>query len=127
MTKSFSKKTCDSEQNAHADSCCCKKSTKSPESKCCGACRKSKAKPTEIIVEYDVGFGNTMFIRGNTCDLYWDKGIAMENIGNNIWKWETTSKCNDIEFKLLINDETWSEGENFTATAYSQNYITPKF
>lgn len=126
MTKAFAKKEgiAEKDLDTKEKTCCCTKKIQTEAKSCC----KDKNQHTEIIAEYDVGFGNTMFIRGCCCkNLNWDKGVAMENISGNLWKWTTDCKCKSIEFKLLINDEKWSEGENMVADCCKINHVVVKF
>lgn len=99
--------------------CSCKKKT------CKGKCScKTKAK---VQVTYDVGWGNTLFIRGEGCGLNWDKGIPLKyDEKKACWHWECKAET-PIEFKLLINDEIWSEGDNFVLNPGKTKKIKPSF
>ncbi|MDR2435903.1 MAG: hypothetical protein LBD33_01135 [Puniceicoccales bacterium] len=90
---------------------------------CCGS------ELTKIIAETDVGFGNTLYIRGAGCGLSWDKGVAMRNKDAKFWVFECDKcKCKkDFEYKFLINDEIWCAGDNFIAKCCKKNIATPKF
>src|SRR5262245_18623488 len=46
----------------------------------------SKPVLTTITARYDVGFGNSLFIRGEGPGLSWDQGITMECLGNDLWR-----------------------------------------
>jgi hypothetical protein len=85
----------------------------------------SAAVRTEIIAQVDVGFGNTISIRGMGAGLSWDKGQPMAWTGD-AWHWNTNSKEN-FEFKVLINDQTWMPGENLHAKAGSKVVFKPAF
>ncbi|MDR1528388.1 MAG: hypothetical protein LBS22_02265 [Puniceicoccales bacterium] len=79
---------------------------------------KQDSKTLSVIAKANIGFGNRLYIRGDGCGLSWNKGIAMKYANNDRWQWECKNvppKTN-FEFKVLINDETWSAGENYTAT-----------
>jgi hypothetical protein len=39
---------------------------------------------TVIIAKFDVGHGNALYIRGDGNGLDWDKGVLMENAGDDI-------------------------------------------
>lgn len=67
---------------------------------------------TTVIAKFDAGFGNEVYIRGNSSGLTWDAGVLMENASPNEWVWKSTSVTSELEFKVLINDETWSIGAN---------------
>jgi hypothetical protein len=79
------------------------------------------------MAEIDVGFGNTLYIRGTGCGLGWDKGIAMQNKDSKFWIFDAKKGKGDFEYKLLINDEIWSTGENFAAKCCKINVVRPTF
>lgn len=83
---------------------------------------------TIIIARFDVGHGNSLYIRGDGHMLNWDSGVEMENIGGDAWQWTTTEAREGVlAFKLLINDEVWSIGENFTASFGETTSFHPSF
>ena len=45
---------------------------------------EKKSKLTRIVINYDVGFSNNLFIRGNGANLSWSKGIMLRNTGKKI-------------------------------------------
>ena len=108
-----------------AESCECKKETCTKTTSCrCKKCNKSK---TIAIIKCNIGWGNTLFIRGESTPLNWDKGIALcYDEKNQGWIFESTCK-KDLEFKVLINDEHWSEGKNFVLHAGKAEVFEPKF
>ena len=83
---------------------------------------------TVIIARFDVGHGNHLYIRGDGHMLSWESGVQMENIGGDAWQW-TTQEAREgmLAFKLLINDEVWSIGENFTASFGETTSFHPSF
>ena len=83
---------------------------------------------TIIIARFDVGHGNSLYIRGDGHLLSWDSGVALEYIGGDAWQW-TTKEAREgvLAFKLLINDEVWSIGENFTAPFGETTSFYPAF
>lgn len=89
--------------------------------------KESKTK-TKIIARFDCGFPNSLFVRGEGIStLSWDKGTKMQNISPNEWLWESDRPCSTMQFKILINDNSFELGENHTI-AYGQAVeITPKF
>jgi hypothetical protein len=94
------------------------------------ACGPSKRIGTsvKIIANVDVGFGNRLYIRGDGCGLSWDRGVEMQSIDDDHWSWASPRygerQC--FDFKLLINDETWSAGENYVAIG-ELNEVAPSF
>jgi hypothetical protein len=93
----------------------------------CDCCDGSES--TKIIAEVDVGFGNTLYIRGAGCGLSWDKGVAMHNKDAKFWTFECNKcKCKgNFEYKFLINDEIWCTGDNLVAKCCKKNIASPKF
>jgi hypothetical protein len=73
---------------------------------------KRKPVVTTVIAKIDAGFGNQLYIRGGSSGLTWDVGDLMSNASANEWVWKSTSVSSELEFKVLINDETWSAGPN---------------
>lgn len=86
----------------------------------------SKSK-TRIVVKYDVGFNNQLFIRGKGANLSWEKGIPLINIKNDEWAWETNTPFTSGEFKVLINDTTYEAGDNHPLKAGMNIVYTPSF
>jgi hypothetical protein len=86
---------------------------------------KSATGTTQVVAQADVGFGNNLTIRGEGAGLKWNTGAAME-YNNGAWSWQTTSKDN-FEFKVLLNDEVWQQGENLHAKAGTKVVFKPVF
>lgn len=86
-----------------------------------------KAATTSIIANVDVGFGNTLYIRGEGAGLSWDKGTALKNDSPYEWSFRTTAAKGEITFKFLINDEAWAEGDNLTVPAGGTSVTSPDF
>ena len=102
----------------------CFKKTKVEEKKGPASCKEAEAR---IVVRYDVGYDNYLFIRGNGPGLSWEKGVKLKNIGPDEWVWETgCSSCN-CEFKVLINDVQYETGENHHLYDGVVFHYTPHF
>ena len=89
--------------------------------------KKKIATKTTIAARVDVGFGNNLYIRGEGAGLSWDVGILMRNLSPYEWAWETKSSDKPIEYKLLINDELWANGENQFAQSDETAITAPTF
>ena len=89
--------------------------------------KKKIATKTTIAARVDVGFGNNLYIRGEGAGLSWDVGILMRNLSPYEWAWETKSSDKPIEYKLLINDELWANGENQFAQPDETAITAPTF
>lgn len=85
-------------------------------------------KHTNIVAYVDVGFGNTLYVRGEGCsELSWDKGIPLENVSSSEWSLTMKKVTDKITFKFLINDDIWAEGENLSIQAGSNSVSSPVF
>lgn len=84
---------------------------------------------TMVRVHYNVGYNNSMFVRGDTYPLWWDKGRGAHNEGADLWTWQTerlnAGQC--VQYKPLINDTTWSTGNNYTVCGGQTVDIYPSF
>jgi hypothetical protein len=88
----------------------------------------STSNTTKIIVKYDVGFGNSLSIRGQGAPgLSWDKGITLKNIKSNEWLLEITTSFTHAEFKVLINDKIYELGPNHTVKCGANLQYSPQF
>ena len=100
--------------------CCTKTPAQSNRGKLC------RGKKTYLQVIANIGWGNALFIRGAEAPLNWDEGIALQNADLNHWYLELNI-TKPIEFKVLINDEQWSNGENYTLNPGDNLSIEPSF
>lgn len=86
-----------------------------------------KVVKTSIIARVDVGFGNSLYVRGEGAGLSWDKGVQLENVSPYEWSFSSTTAKGDVTFKFLINDEIWAEGENITVAKGGTSISSPVF
>ncbi len=82
---------------------------------------------TTIAARVDVGFGNALYVRGEGAGLSWDKGLAMENRGADLWQVVLAESSRAFTFKFLVNDLTWSAGPDFSAACGTSVTLTPEF
>ena len=83
---------------------------------------------TKVIIHYDAGFGNTIYIRGNELPLNWDNGQRCENVNSDTWQFVMERpNSGNIEFKVLLNDSTWESGNNHVVRVGSTVEIWPTF
>lgn len=82
---------------------------------------------TRITIKYDVGFSNSLYLRGKGANLSWDRGVPLKNVKNDEWVWETDAPFNTCEFKVLINDQRFEEGENHPLNPGGNISYTPRF
>lgn len=95
-----------------------KKSYPSPE---------NKYAKTRVTIKYDAGFPNDLYIRGKGANLSWDKGQKLRNVKKDEWVWETDLPFTTCEFKILINDCHYEDGENHKLASSTSILLTPKF
>jgi hypothetical protein len=81
---------------------------------------------TTIEVKTDVGFGNTVFLRGEGGGLTWERGVPLSCVDGKTWRWSGTVK-DPITFKPLINDKIWSTGTDLTVKPGQKVEIKPNF
>lgn len=51
----------------------------------------------------------------------------MENTASDEWVFVTTGARDQVEFKVLVDDEIWSIGENFVVSAGATLEVSPEF
>lgn len=100
---------------------------KAPVKKTAAKKAAGKLQSTTLVAQVDVGFGNTLHIRGEGGGLSWEKGIPMENVSPYEWTFESPKKEGDLVCKLLINDENWEAGDNLTVAAGTRYVYSPHF
>lgn len=82
---------------------------------------------TTITANVDVGFGNSLTLRGEGAGLSWDKGIRMECVADDRWTLTLGESARPIVFKFLINDQTWNVGGDYTVVPGSSATLRPTF
>lgn len=88
---------------------------------------RGKSNSGRIVIKYDVGFGNTLYIRGHGANLSWDRGIPLKNVKGDEWVWETNATFTKCEFKIILNDTCYESGPNHLLTYGSDVNYTPHF
>jgi hypothetical protein len=82
---------------------------------------------TTIAAKIDVGLGNSLFIRGQGNGLSWERGTPLHCVDASTWLFATTGAKDRLVFKLLLNDQTWSQGEDLTVEAGKRIEVVPVF
>ncbi len=100
-----------------------------PAKKTAAPAKKKTGEPplTFISAQIDIGFGNTLFLRGTGPGLSWDKGIAMDCTSPGVWTTSLKHVKAPVPFKVLVNDLSWSSGEDYVAVAGQSVTISPSF
>lgn len=83
--------------------------------------------PTTIVAQIDVGFGNTLFVRGDGPGLSWEKGVSLDCVADDKWTISLGETAKPIVFKFLINDQTWCAGDDFIAQPGTTVTVSPTF
>lgn len=87
----------------------------------------SKPVVTTITAQIDIGFGNALYVRGEGAGLSWDQGLLMTCVNDSQWQVALGESSRAIVFKFLVNDLSWSAGEDYTVAAGSSLTLVPTF
>ena len=87
----------------------------------------SRPVTTTVTAQIDIGFGNALYIRGEGPGLSWDRGVLMNCVSDAEWQIALKESARPIVFKFLVNDLSWSAGEDYTAAAGAAVTLTPTF
>ncbi len=106
--------------------------SKAPAKKTAAPAKKQPAATSEppatfISAQIDIGFGNHLYVRGTGPGLSWDRGVAMDCVGNGLWTTCVKNASATVTFKVLVNDLTWSTGPDFVVQSGQSITITPTF
>jgi len=82
---------------------------------------------TTITALIDIGFGNALYLRGEGAGLSWDRGVLMNCVANDTWSMELGEASRPIIYKFLVNDLTWSAGEDYLVNSGANLNIVPTF
>ena len=85
------------------------------------------AGPTTLLrVRYPAGT-QAMFARGSKAPLNWNTGVPMVKESDDTWTLSMPTLMEDIEWKPLLDDATWSKGPNYKGRLGAVNEIAPHF
>ncbi|AKC83136.1 hypothetical protein IMCC26134_10735 [Verrucomicrobia bacterium IMCC26134] len=82
---------------------------------------------TTIVASIDVGFGNKLTLRGAGPGLSWERGVDMDNTTSDLWAIILPETNHPVVFKFLLNDVTWSAGDDYTVLPGSSVVLSPSF
>jgi len=82
---------------------------------------------TTITASIDIGFGNALYLRGEGAGLSWDRGLPMNCVANDLWSLELGESARPIVYKFLVNDLTWSTGEDYVINSGANVQLVPTF
>lgn len=80
-----------------------------------------------MVAQIDVGFGNTLYIRGEGPGLSWEKGVPLDCVADDKWSVSLAETSKPVVFKFLINDQTWCTGDDYVARPGTTLTVTPIF
>ncbi|MDI1321019.1 MAG: hypothetical protein PSW75_12625 [bacterium] len=109
-----------------------KSATKAPAKKMTAPAKRKPAVTSEppatfISAKIDIGFGNHLYIRGTGPGLNWAHGLAMDCVGANLWTSTVKHATAPVTFKLLVNDLSWSTGNDFVVEPGQSVTVVPGF
>jgi hypothetical protein len=109
-----------------------KAAAKAPAKKMTAPAKKKATVTTEppatfISAKIDIGFGNHLYIRGTGPGLSWDHGLAMDCVGAGLWTSTVKHATIPVTFKVLVNDATWSTGNDFVVEPGQSVTVVPSF
>jgi hypothetical protein len=87
----------------------------------------TKPVTTTIRACIDVGFGNSVYARGEGPGLSWDKGVLMDCLGQDQWQLTLGESSRPFLVKFLVNDQTWSTGPDYTVPSGVSLTLAPQF
>jgi len=82
---------------------------------------------TTLVALIDVGWGNTLYVRGEGGGLSWDYGVPLTCRSANEWVWVAPDTTPVLTFKFLFNDIWWENSENRQATLGEIYTAAPAF
>jgi hypothetical protein len=87
---------------------------------------QANSKTVTIEARIDVGFGNSLYLRGEGHGLSWNQGIPLTCVGGSMWKWSGEAG-EKFKFKLLLNDLVWAKGEDLVVKPGERLQVAPAF
>ena len=87
----------------------------------------SKAVATVVTATIDIGFGNSLYIRGEGAGLSWDRGLPLTSADSETWTVSLSETSKPVAYKVLINDTTWCTGADYIVAPGAHAKIKPAF
>jgi hypothetical protein len=88
---------------------------------------RPRGKQNRIVAWADVGWGNSIYVRGGGGGLAWDIGEPMICLTGDQWVWSYPADAGPREIKFLRNDTDWALGENNQVLRQKLLVLTPQF
>jgi hypothetical protein len=80
-----------------------------------------------IVAKVDVGFGNSLFVRGDGAGLGWGQGTPLDCTSKDTWMLVLSGVEKPFAFKFVRNDTDWSTGEDYMAAPGDTVTVMPFF
>ncbi len=80
-----------------------------------------------ITAKIDIGFGNTLYLRGDGAGLSWDRGTPLVCQATDTWTIALPPVAKPISFKFVLNDQEWSAGKDYLAAPGDTVTVKPAF
>ena len=81
---------------------------------------------TVLRVKYPAGT-RAVFARGSKLPFNWNTGLPMVKVDDTTWSLSVTTVAEDLEWKPLLDDATWSKGPNYNGRLGQVNEVAPRF
>lgn len=88
---------------------------------------RPKGARVTIVAKVDVGFGNSLYLRGDGAGLSWAQGTPMECASSDTWSLVLSRVEKPFAFKFVRNDTDWSTGEDYMAAPGDTVTVGPVF
>jgi hypothetical protein len=88
---------------------------------------KYGSNPQRITFRCKIPSGQQLFVRGNENGLNWEKGTLLVQLDDINWIYQSSKPLKDMEYKLLINDSIWEDGDNHKLIRGKIDETTPHF
>ena len=103
-----------------------------PAKKTTAPAKKKPAVPAErpatfISARADIGFGHHLYLRGEGPGLSWDHGLAMDCVAADLWSATLKGATAPVTFKVLVDDLSWSTGNDYVVEPGQSVTIVPGF
>jgi predicted alpha/beta superfamily hydrolase len=82
---------------------------------------------TKVRVHYPVSAGHALTIRGSAGGLSWDAGLPMVAAPEDTWEFTLPEASVPVEWKPMIDDQTWSRGPNYLIKPGATVDVFPHF
>ena len=135
-TKSSEESCCAEKESGYRSSSfasCCSSARDQSDAECAHSAvgvaqMNARGQTTRVTVRCNCGFHNNLFIRGEGVPgLTWQRGLPMKCIKADEWVWETDKPFHKAQFKILVNDAQYEQGNNHNLDCGKICTVAPRF